>query len=551
MGTLSSEEIRQTCGRCHTSTSRLALSQSDYCCPQCGQEMAYVDTAPNGTIRGVFGFLRNEGEVLMDRYEIETLLGKGGFGATYFVRDIKLKKKRRALKEIPALMFDETEVNVLCQLHHPSIPDILDRFEQDGMVYLILEFGGNQTLSQYCKSSGGRVPLSVAIPWMRQVCEALDYLHSQKPPIIHRDLKPDNILINENHRVMLIDFGISKAFDEALYTRTLARAASHGFSPPEQVLGTGTDERSDIYAFGATFYYVLTATVPPAAHERVAGKKLVPLSVAAPETPPALSEVVEKALQLNINERPQTVREILETLETVVVGDTSLGSTMVQTIRLDSVPPKAATGLPGSSLPISADSGSRQADPKRSRFPSRMRLLVGALVLIGLMGLAVLAHRFLMTPGIIQHERAQRATSSNSQETHSSAPDQQPTHQLESASKREETPVGQSPMPLTASSESQGSGIVSEVSPTPTPLTSRPAKTQPPPFASPKPAAKGITQPATSSAMGSLIEQRRASEAAKRPATKSSVTGSKKRRTNDQGNRRRGFILETETTKVR
>lgn len=556
MDTLSSEEVRQTCGRCHTTTSRLALSQSGYCCPQCGQEMAYVDTAPNGTVRGVFGFLRNEGEVLVDRYEIETFLGKGGFGATYFVRDLKLKRKRRALKEIPALMFDETEVNVLCQLHHPAIPDILDRFEQDGMVYLILEFGGNQTLSQYCKSIGGPVPLSVAVPWMRQVCEALDYLHSQTPPIIHRDLKPDNILIDENRRVMLIDFGISKASDEALYTRTLARAASHGFSPPEQVLGTGTDERSDIYALGATFYYVLTAMVPPAAHERVAGKEWVPVSVAAPETPPALCQVIEKALQLNINERPQKVGEILEVLETLAVGDTPSGSPVVQTIRLDSVPPKATTRFSGPSRPISADLAAQPADAQSARFPSRMRLLAGAVLLIGLMGLAVLAYKFLEPPGTIQPESAQETASSDTQEPRPSAPAQQPTHEPENASKPEAPLVDHPPLPRPASSESQEAGTVTPFPipaiSTPTSATSRPTETQSQPPTSLGPSGKTIAQPPTSSAMDNLMQRRTASETIKLPPKQGPNTGSKKPEPKVQSSGTGGFVFEVdEPRKVR
>lgn len=418
METTAGDHVQQTCGRCHATTSRLALSQSDFRCPQCGQEMAYVDVAPNGTIRGVFGFLRNENEILEDRYQIEKFLGKGGFGATYFVRDLKLKGKRRALKEVPTLMFDETEVNVLSQLHHPSIPDILDRFEKDGMVYLILEFGGSQTLSQYCKAQGGQIPLAVALPWMRQVCEALDYLHSQTPPIIHRDLKPDNILVDENNRVMLIDFGISKESNESLYTRTVARAASLGFSPPEQVLGTGTDERSDIYAFGATFYYVLTGTVPPGAHERVAGKNLVPVHQFAPETPPILCEVIEKALQLNMNERPQTVREILDVLEQVEVDDLGPNPHAMRTVRLGSDFPTASTRSSASSRPVSRPIFIQDTTQTRTALPSRKRILIALLVLLGLMSMGAVGYHLLKKPAeTAPQENAVQQPPRTSQET--------------------------------------------------------------------------------------------------------------------------------------
>ena len=152
---------------------------------------------------------------------------------------------------------------------------------------------------------------------MRQLCEVLIYLHSQDPPIIHRDLKPDNILLDETGRIMLIDFGIAKESKPATMTRTLGRAATQGFSPPEQAMGTGTDERSDIYALAATFYALLTGENPPAAHERVAGKELVPPSQIVADISPQLEATLLQALNLNVNHRQQTMQELSQALETI------------------------------------------------------------------------------------------------------------------------------------------------------------------------------------------------------------------------------------------
>ena len=331
----------RVCPKCGKANDEIEVKDAEYRCPGCGFELAYLDVTANGLVRGVFGWLHAPGEIIQDRYEIKKVLGKGGFGTTYLVDDLRLSGKRRALKEVPEPLFDEYEVDLLSRLHHPAVPDIIDRFVADGMVHLLLEFGGSRTLGSECRRLGGRVSLATLLPWLRQLCEALVYLHSQTPPIVHRDLKPDNILLDDNDRVMLIDFGIAKLSTPDTTTRLLARSASHGFSPPEQVLGTGTDERSDIYALGATIYYLLTGQVPPAAHERVTGVVLKAPSELVPELPSELDEILLGALNLNLNQRPKTVQELQRAFEAL---DDSTVSNTVDISRTTKIDP----GITGS-----------------------------------------------------------------------------------------------------------------------------------------------------------------------------------------------------------
>ena len=313
----SDDAEEHVCPRCGARATRGELSQRGYVCPRCAAEVAHLDIATNGVVRGVLGWLRCKDDLLNGRYRVTAVLGKGGFGATYLADDVELVGKRRALKEIPKLLYDEHETKLLSRLHHPAIPDICDRFESDGMIYLVLEFGGQRTLEAERRAHGGTVPLEKLVPWMSQLCDVLQYLHGQTPPVVHRDLKPDNVLLDEHDRVMLIDFGLAKEASTDTATRTIARSVSHGFSPPEQALGTGTDERSDVYALGATLFTLLTGTVPPPAHERVAGRELVAPHASHPTVPTAMSDAIVRALELNSNLRQQSIAELRAQVEAV------------------------------------------------------------------------------------------------------------------------------------------------------------------------------------------------------------------------------------------
>lgn len=324
-----------TCPKCGAYDAAVDIENNKYRCRTCEYEMAHIDTAPNGAIRGVFGWLKEVDELIGERYKIQTVLGKGGFGATYLVDDQRVTGKRWALKEIPEMLFDEYEVSLLSGLDHPAIPIIVDRFNEKQMVYLVLKFGGSRTLATECKRQG-KIAYAELKNWVIQIGQVLEYLHSRNPPIIHRDLKPENVLLDDENRIMLIDFGIAKESTPTAMTRTLGRAASVGFSPPEQVMGTGTDVRSDIYSLAATVYFALTGQAPVPAHERVSGKMLVPPKQIAGDIPDQVNDMLLKGLNLNINERPQRVSEFIGAFGTAspIVDDPLLSGKTVQISEL-------------------------------------------------------------------------------------------------------------------------------------------------------------------------------------------------------------------------
>ncbi len=325
-----------------------------YRCRQCRLEMAHLDYAQNGSVRGVFGWLLAPGKVILERYQVKSVLGKGGFGAAYLVDDVQLNGRRRALKEVPVPLFDEYETALLSRLEHPAIPDILDRQTVDGMVYQVLKFGGNRTLEEERRRyPDGRIPQDKLLPLMRQLCDVLVYLHAQNPPVIHRDLKPSNVLLDENERIMLVDFGIAKEALGENRTRSLAQATSSGYSPPEQFSNTGTDQRSDVYAFGATFYALLTGQVPPNAYDLVSGKAALELpSESVPEVLPEVEDAIMQALSLNMNHRQQTMEAFgaaLDGLDPAVVSRPLRSETQALPTQLASRPTynsrAASTGL--------------------------------------------------------------------------------------------------------------------------------------------------------------------------------------------------------------
>ncbi len=213
------------------------------------------------------------GEVLQERYSVLGPLGEGGFSSVYKARDLRFPSvtKLCAVKEMLIFTADpqlreqtiksfEREASMLAMLNHPAIPDIFDYFTEVNRSYLVLELIEGQNLEQWIKNSTEDLDEQKALDWALQVCEALAYLHSQKPrPIIFRDLKPSNIMLDQDNLIRLIDFGIAKVFEADQDRGTMI--GTEGYTPPEQYRGEATPA-VDIYALGATLHHLLTRQDP-------------------------------------------------------------------------------------------------------------------------------------------------------------------------------------------------------------------------------------------------------------------------------------------------
>lgn len=273
------------------------------------------------------------GSVIRDRYVIEKLIGQGGFGAVYRVRDQRVKGNLYALKEvIEPRRKDRTrkeknhfhfESDLLKQLDHRALPRVYRVFEDEvhERAYMLMDFIDGPNLEVLRQQRPAKCfSLSQVLILMEPVIDAISYLHSQPPPIIHRDIKPSNIIVPAPQEAVLVDFDIAKEFDPDS-TTTAVRRCSPGYGAPEQY-GQGTSPLTDIYGSGATIYTLLSGQIPPDALHRmtILGARgrdpLVPLDELVPTIPQRVAQAVQRAMSLQQSDRFPTIEQFWHELDT-------------------------------------------------------------------------------------------------------------------------------------------------------------------------------------------------------------------------------------------
>lgn len=258
------------------------------------------------------------GQVIDEKYEVLTLIGKGGMSKVYLARDKRLNKQW-AIKEIRKRARDKNnevvvqsaiaEANMIKQLDHTAIVRIVDIIETDDVIYIIEDYIEGETLSAILKENGAQ-PQESVIEWSKEICEALEYLHTRKPPIIYRDMKPDNVMLKPDGHIKIIDFGIAREYKNQNISDTVS-LGTKGYAAPEQFGGKGqTDARTDIYCLGVTMYHLLTGhnpCEPP--------YEIYPIRHWNPQLDAGLEAVVNKCTQLNPVDRYQSCAELLYALQ--------------------------------------------------------------------------------------------------------------------------------------------------------------------------------------------------------------------------------------------
>ena len=262
------------------------------------------------------------GTVLGGKYKLLKRLGRGGMSVVYLAMDIRLNK-RWAVKEIRKDNTWDTgalwkglqmEANILKIVDHPVLPRIVDIVHFEGTVFVVMDYVEGMSMSEVLRSEGAQ-PQHQVIEWAKELCSALDYLHSLTPPIIYRDMKPSNIILKPDGRIKLIDFGTAKEFDASDLADKVA-LGTRGYAAPEQfgdAKGRGlhkTDARTDIYNLGATLYHLLTGKAPSEPPYVIK-----PIRSFNPALSGGLEKIIQKCTMPNPKDRYSNCAELLYDLE--------------------------------------------------------------------------------------------------------------------------------------------------------------------------------------------------------------------------------------------
>ena len=265
----------------------------------------------------------------MGEYQILSELGRGGMGQVWKVRNLVTDRVEAMKVLLPDLAGRQDlaarfqrEIKLMASLDHPNVASLRTAFTADNQLVMVMEYVEGTNLADLLRH--GPIPVADAVNYIAQGLSALSYAHQQH--VIHRDIKPSNMMLTPQGVVKLMDFGIARAGEERSLTMTGTRLGSLSYMSPEQVKGESTDARSDLYSMGVSLYELVTGKQPfqaasdyaiMAAHVKETPKPPTDLQ---PGLPPALNEIILKAIAKDPAQRFQTADDFRSALNSVAVS---------------------------------------------------------------------------------------------------------------------------------------------------------------------------------------------------------------------------------------
>jgi len=403
------------CIKCHT-----PLPANSRFCLACGTDQTTgADTQPTGPVEGLDGRLQR---IVAGEYRIERMLGRGGMGMVFLAQDLTLEREV-AIKVLPpdyssdpqVIKRFQQEAKTAAKLDHPNIIPIYRVESAEGLNFFVMKYISGTSLEDVLES---KQPLAYdyiqRVLW--EAAQALGHAHTRG--VVHRDVKPANIMFDHDGRVMLTDFGISKALQAAGgLTGTGMIVGTPHYMAPEQAKGQPVDGRADQYSLGIVGYRLLSGTLPfsgDSVHTILYKHIFEPaprVSALRPGIPRYLAEPIQRALSKEPAERFPSMEAFANAVWPNRSGANKPVPTDTPTEHV-AVTADATTPLPTPSAPLPAT----VRTPRRSRVPA-VALVVCALAAAGVAGYLGLRGRGAPVPPVASDSTRDSATLTQIPET--------------------------------------------------------------------------------------------------------------------------------------
>ncbi len=270
------------------------------------------------------------GDVLEGKWRVEKKLGEGGMGTVVLATDLQLQRlvavkvlARHLCHDATSVARFEREARLTAQLDHPNIIPVyaVGRFHE--RPFIVMKYLEGEPLAEVLRRQSGPWPWEAARPIIEPLCRGLAYLHGRG--LVHRDVKPSNVFLGRGGHVTLLDFGILKETSGDATTTGQVMGTLRFMAPEQLQHDTPVDARADIYALGVVLYRMLAGQTPfPGDDLAVAQRKLAEDPPSAeqlnPDLPPAVGEVLHRAVQRVATERQKSVSELFDELDAASTG---------------------------------------------------------------------------------------------------------------------------------------------------------------------------------------------------------------------------------------